>query len=105
MYRTFRLHKIRRFIISNKECGFNMAFKRHFAYPCTRVYAIIYLISILIFHIACKMFVPGVYQNMYPGTHTHTYIQQRVSFRKNIIHRKYRVIITYDVKTNAIKEF
>ena len=101
MYRTFRLHKIRRFIMSNKECGFNMAFKRHFAYPCTRVYAIIYLISILMFHIACKMFFPGVYQNMYSGTH----IQQRVSFRKIIIHRKYRVITTYDVKTYAIKEF
>ena len=97
MYRTFRLHKIRRFIMSNKECGFNMA------YPCTCVYAIIYLISILIFHIASKMFVPGVYQNMYSGTHTH--IQQRVSLRKIIIHRKYRVITTYDVKTYAIKEF
>ena len=77
MYRTFRLHKIRLFIMSNKECGFNMAFKRHFAYPCTRVHAIIYLISILIFHIACKMFVPGVYQNMYPGTHTHTHTCSR----------------------------
>ena len=92
MYRTFRLHKIRLFIMSNKECGFNMAFKRHFAYPCTRVYAIIYLISILIFHIACKMFVPGVYQNMYSGTHTHTtesifeknYHTQEVSCNHNV---------------------
>ena len=80
MYRTFRLHKIRRFIMSNKECGFNMAFKRHFAYPCTRVYAIIYLISILMFHIACKMFVPGVYENMYSGTHIYT---ADIIFEKN----------------------
>ena len=89
--------------MSNKECGFNMAFKRHFAYPCTRVYAIIYLISILMFHIACKMFVPGVYQNMHSDINTH--IQQRVSLRKIIIHRKHRVITTYDVKTYANKEF
>ena len=103
MYHTLRLHKIRRFIMSNKECGFNMTFEILFAYPCTRVYAIIYLISILIFHIACKMFVPGVYQNMHSDIHTH--IQQRVSLRKIIIHRKYRVITMYDVKTYAIKEF
>ena len=73
MYHTFRLHKIRRFIMSNKECGFNMTFERLFAYPCTCVYAIsvLNLIFILIFHFACNMFVPGVYKNMYSGTHTH----------------------------------
>ena len=49
-----------------------MTFKRHFAYPCTRIYAIIYLISILIFYIFCKIFVTGVYQNMYFSTQTHT---------------------------------
>ena len=91
MYRTFRLHKIRRFIMSNKECGFNMAFKRHFAYPCTRVYAIILNIYSY-FHFTCKMFVPGVYQNMYSGTHTHTtesifeknYHTQEVSCNHNV---------------------
>ena len=105
MYHTFRLHKIRQFIMSNSECGFNMTFERLFAYPCTCVYAIsvLYLIFILIFHIACKMFVPGVYQNMHSDIHTH--IQQRVSLRKIIIHRKHRVITTYDVKTYANKEF
>ena len=69
----------------------------------TKVIQHLYLTCIRIFHIACKMFVPGVYQNMYSGTDTH--IQQRVSLRKNIIHRKYRVITTYDVKTYAINEF
>ena len=73
--------------MSNKECGFNMTFKRHFAYPCTRDYAIIHLIFILIFDIACKMFVPGVYQNMYSGTHTYNreYLLEKLSYTGSIV--------------------